>query len=552
MRHGRGMLCCHEYLAADPEHQMTTRLGRLTIGMLSFLACGAALPVRSREIRPTAGGDRPPTGVPMPVDSARYWPTHGWRVSTPEAQGMDARALADAFDYIREHHIPIHSLQIVRNGYLVLDAYFWPFRDSLPHDLASVTKSVTSTLVGIAIGQQRLAGVAEPLLTALGNPAVAHPSDQKGRITIRDLLTMTSGLDCHFDHGEITLGQMMASGDWVRFMLDLPMAAEPGSHYEYCSGGMHLLSSVVARAAGTSTLDFARRVLFGPLGIENIGWPADPQGVQHGWGDLRLQPRDMAKIGYLWLHGGRWESGQIVPAAWLADAVRVHSHPGFSAGQEYGYGIWVYPQRDPVVFEGLGRGGQRISVVPAANLVVVFTGGGFEPSDIGAYIGRALKSDRPLPGDTAADARLTALVRAAAQAPTAAAPHPAPPLAGAISGRTYALDSNPLGLTSLELSFPPGAVASVQFGRGGQSDGPRPVGLDGVPRVSANGRYGLPVAVRGEWQSDSTFVLDYDEVANINDFRLELTFSGSAVSAHLVERTGLVDTRFGGTAGNQR
>ena len=495
-----------------------------------------------------AGGAPPAAGAQQPGGDGSYWPTHGWRRSSPEAQGMDSRVLADAFDFIREHQVPIHGLQIVRNGYLVLDAYFWPFADDEPHDLASVTKSVTSSLVGIAIGRRELSGVDARVLPLFGPQAAGAADARKARVTLEHLLTMTSGLDCRFDHGELTLRQMMASADWRSFVLDLPMAAEPGRRFEYCSPGMHLLSAVVARATGTTTLDFARRTLFGPLGIERVDWPADPQGVQHGWGDLHLQPRDMAKLGYLWLKGGRWEDAQIIPADFLRAALEVHAHPGWSEGQEYGYGMWLYPRRTPPVYEGLGRGGQRISVVPAANLVVVFTGGGFEPGDIGDFIGRAIRSDGPLPEDPAAAARLAAAVREAASAPAAGPVPPAPALAAAVSGRTWALEANPLGIRSLTLSFPGGVEAALELRLADRVDGPRPVGLDGVPRVSGAGRFGLPVALRGAWDGDSTFVLDYDEVGNINAYRFRLTFAGDAVGVELTERTGLFETRFRGSA----
>jgi len=460
---------------------------------------------------------------------------------------MDSRVLAEAFDYIRQRKIPIHSLLIVRNGYLVLDAYFWPFQDGLLHDVASVTKSVTSTLVGIAIGQHELNGVTQPLLAALGGRSVANLDLRKERMTIQDLLTMTSGLDCHVEHGEITLSQMMGSPNWIQFMLDLPMVAEPGSRFEYCSGGMHLLSGLVTRATGVNTLEFARRELFGPLGIADVVWPGDHQGIAHGWGDLHLQSRDMAKIGSLWLDGGRWQNRQLVPAEWMRAAVQVHSHPGFTPGQEYGYGFWIYPNRTPPEFEGLGRGGQRISVVPAKNLVVVFTGGEFEPGDIGNFIGRAIKSDKPLPEHPAGAARLAAAVHDASRPPEVQPVPPAPPLARVISGRTYTLDGNPLGLRSFVLTFPGGAEAQLQLELSDRRDGPRPVGLDGVPRVSSNGRFGLPVAVSGAWESDSLFVLDYNEVGNINTYRFRLTFVDNEVTVAFAERSGaLVEARFGG------
>ncbi len=439
---------------------------------------------------------------------------------------------------MRRQHIPIHSLLIVRNGYLVLDAYFWPNQDGQPHDLASVTKSITSTLVAMAIGEGRLSGLGQPLLPIFGARTVANRDARKEKITLADMLTMTSGLDCRIEQGEITLRQMMASPDWIQFSLDRPMSDEPGRRFSYCSPGMHLLSGVITQVTGGPALDYARRELFGPLGILDAAWPAD-QGVSHGWGDLRLQPRDMARIGYLWLNGGRWQDRQLVPADWMRAAVQVQSHPGFTPGQEYGYGLWLYPRRTPPEFEGLGRGGQRISVIPGRNLVVVFTGGGFEPGDVGRFIGRALRRDGPLPESPAAAARLAAAIREATLPPPPRPVPPPPALALTVSGRSYRLGDNPLGLRSLTLVFPGGAEARLALELADRRDGPRPVGLDGVPRASPNGRFGLPVAVGGAWENDSTFVLEFDEVANINAYRLRLAFSADSVVGTISERTGL-------------
>lgn len=462
---------------------------------------------------------------------------------------MDSKVLAEAFDEIRRRQIAIHSLTIVRNGYLVLDAYFWPFQDNLLHDMASVTKSVTSTLVGVAIGQHKVNSVTQPVTEVLGAPTTANLDFRKKRLTVEHLLTMTSGLDCHQEQGEITLTQMRGSPDWIGFMLDLPMVAEPGSVFEYCSGGMHLLSGIITKATGVNALDFARRTLFAPLGIGDSAWPSDAQGISHGWGDLHLQPRDMAKIGYLWLRGGQWENRQLVPADWMQAAVQVHSHPGSSPGPGYGYGLWIYPDRSPPIFEGLGRGGQRISVVPAKNLVVVFTGGEFEPGDIGQFIGRAIKSDRALPENSAGAARLATAVRAATEPPAARPVTTASTQAEVISGRTYALDANPFDLRSFSLTFSGGATAQLQLELVDRLDRPRPVGLDGVPRVSPDGRFGLPVAVSGAWENDSTFVLDYNEVGNITNRRFRLTFADKGASVELTDRSEpLVTARYRGRA----
>jgi len=480
-----------------------------------------------------------PTASPAAQET--YWPTHGWRSSSPEAQGMDSEALARAFDYIRQNQIPIHSWLIVRNGYVVLDAYFYPFQEGQVHDGASMTKSITSTLIGIAVGEHKLRSVRQPVLSLFPGRNVGNRDERKDRMTVEDLLTMTSGLDCHVDHAEITLREMRESKDWVQFMLDRPMLAEPGSKFEYCSGGMHLLSGIISQTTGSSALEFARRELFQPLGIEGVIWPSDPQGVSTGWGDLHLRPRDMAKTGYLWLHQGRWEGRQILPAEWVPAATGVHSHPG-RENVGYGYGFWVYQQRNPLEYEALGRGGQRITVTPAENRIVVFTGGGFEPGDVGKFIGESIKSNQPLPENPAGLARLAAAVSAATRPPQASTT----PIFKVISGRKYVLEANPRGLKSFSLTFSGPSEAVVQLESTNGQVEERPVGLDGIPRLSPGGRFGLPVALQGRWENNSTFVFDYDEVANINAYRYRLTFVNNDVSIEVSEKTGLMDAKFQG------
>lgn len=450
---------------------------------------------------------------------------------------MDSTKLAEAFDYIQEHKIPIHSLLIVRNGNIVLDAYFYPFQADQLHDGASMTKSVTSTLIGVAIGQNKLAGVTQRVLSLFPQRTIANRDDRKDRVTVEQLLTMTANLDCRALH-EVTLGEMMQSKDWIEFMLDLPMVGEPGSNFVYCSGGMHLLSGIISQSTGISALDFARRELFGPLGITDVAWPADPNGITHGWGDLHLRPRDWAKLGYLWMNHGRWEDRQLVPADWMESASEVHSRASW--GDHYGYGFWIHPDRNPPEFEALGRGGQRVSMLPARNLIVVFTGGEFEPGDIGQFIGQSIKSDKPLPENPNGAARLAKVAREASRPPAAQAVQAQPLIAKSVSGKTYQLQDNPVDLKSFSLTFLPPNEASLHLefinGRIEQ----RPVGLDGVPRISPAGRFGLPVALSGGWKTRNTFAFEYNEVANINSYAFSMTFSDNKnVTVELKEKTGL-------------
>src|SRR4029079_7903913 len=214
-----------------------------------------------------------------------YWPTRDWRTSTPEQQGMDSEKLREALDYIRQRDLAVHSMLIVRNGYLVLDANFYPYNGKDIHDVASVTKSITSTLVGVALNEGRIESLKQPVLSFFSD-SVSNNNERKQRLTMEDLLTMTAGLQCEPRQNEMTLLQMKESTNWVKFMLDLPMSDEPGRKFVYCSGGMHVVSGIITRVTNQSAADFARQSLFKPLGISRVAWPSDPQGVSHGWGDL--------------------------------------------------------------------------------------------------------------------------------------------------------------------------------------------------------------------------------------------------------------------------
>ncbi len=338
--------------------------------------------------------------------AAVYWPTHGWRSSTPEAQGINSRVLADALNAIRARHIPANSLLIERHGSIVLDASFYPYDPDRPHEVFSVTKSVTSSLVGIAVADGRLASLNVPVSTVLPDQVPADTN--KSRITLADLLSMTSGLDCSNSQGMSFLEMMERSPHWVSYALERPEVAEPGTRFGYCAGNMHVVSAVLSRVTGQSAADYARARLFGPLGITEVSWPKDADGISHGFADLQLAPRDMAKLGYLWLHHGVWEGKQIIPAAYLADALSPHAT--VEPGVQYGYGMWLYSGRGhaggPPDFEANGVGGQRIAVIPSQDMVEVITGQGLDANEVASLVSDAVKSDAALPEDSQEFGRL--------------------------------------------------------------------------------------------------------------------------------------------------
>ena len=261
-----------------------------------------------------------------------YWPTQGWQTSTPEQQGIDSAQLAEMVQTIQEKQIAIDSLMIVRNGYVVLDAYYSPYDGSFPHDVASVTKSVMTTLIAIAVDQGKLQ-LDQKVVSFFSNRTIANLDERKKDMTILDLVSMRNGMasGC-FAGDEPTLDAMRATSDWIQAALDRKMVDEPGTHFCYDSPGMHLLSAILQEATGMTTLDFARQNLFEPLGIHDVAWEIDPQGYYHGWGDLHLKPEDAAKLGFLWLHRGAWDGRQIVSASWVSDSVQAHSR---LVGDEY-------------------------------------------------------------------------------------------------------------------------------------------------------------------------------------------------------------------------
>ena len=295
-------------------------------------------------------------------------------------------------------------------------------------------------------------------------------------------------------------------------------------------------------ATDTTTLDFARQRLFEPLGIDDVFWPADPAGINHGWGDLQLRPLDMAKLGLLMLRAGRWEDRQLVPVEWVDSMVTTDSPT--SADQDYGFGWWL-SRGEPALFEAVGRGGQRITVVPERDLIVVITGGGLEPGDIGTFILRSLRSDAPLSADSIGEQRLADLLRLVAEPP--------PPLpvrqsgsAPRVSGRIYDLEENALGVASFSVAFSDARIAVLRLRLDNGEEVVQPLGLDGRYEYALDA--GAASAGRGAWLDDRRFSIELNRLSLINRYLFEVEFDESNVTIEAFEPTELGTTTLRGTA----
>jgi CubicO group peptidase (beta-lactamase class C family) len=471
------------------------------------------------------------TTLTLATQSPAYWPTQGWRSSPPEEQSFDSVKLAEGVQAIRQKGLDVHSLMFVRNGAVLLDTYFYPYDGKTVHEVASVTKSLMTTLIGIAIDQGKLR-LDDPMLSFFPGVTVANRDARKEKVTVRHLATMSSGLDCTAAGDERTLQEMRVSQDWVKFLLDRRMTWEPGAHFEYCSPAIHLLSPILEKATGMTALEFARKYLFEPLGIRDVMWLTDPQGHNRGSEGAYLHPRDMAKIGYLWLQKGVWEGKQIVSRAWVEDSVKVQMKTG--GGDDYGYAWWIATD-EPAAYNAIGRGGQRIIVVPGWNLIIVTTGGGSELDEIEPWLRTTLADiGRTLPANPEGVARLKAATDAAVRPPAPRAVAPLPQTARAVSGKTIVFGTNPFGWESISLVFNDSAVATFKLKLNGAEMVSWPVALDGVYRLF-EGQYGLPMGLRGTWVDDQTFTVEYDNIAGNDHAMLQFRFNGDRVTVRVQE-----------------
>ena len=329
------------------------------------------------------------------------WPTKEWQTSSAEEQGMDSKELAKLVDFGTVHRFD--SLLVVRHGQLVVEAYYAPYSAGIPHAINSCTKAVISTLTAIAFKERLLDNPSHRVLDFFDRLSIANVDDRKEAITVQSLLDMTSGIEWTERLGDSSAAavesqsEMDSSPDWVKFILDRPMSSAPGDIFNYNSGNTHLVSAILTKLTGMSALEYAKSKLFGPLGITKVSWQHDPQGISNGGWGLDLVPRDMAKIGYLYLRKGVWEGQELLPPAWI-DKVSHATVNMRLGGLRYSNLFWALP--DKRVYMAVGRNGQVIMVFPDLDVVAVTTGReNYRLSEVADSISRSVKSDTSLPAD---------------------------------------------------------------------------------------------------------------------------------------------------------
>lgn len=309
----------------------------------------------------------------------------GWEASSLDTEGVDLERIEALIRNILNGRFEnIHSVLLVKNGKLVLEEYFYGYNRDKTHQLRSATKSVTSILVGIAKDQKRINSVDQTLYEIFPEYEELDWSAPKNRITVKHVLTMTAGLDWNewtYPNRDPRSSsyKISRSDDLIAFVLGRKAVQSPGENFNYSSGLSLVLGAVIKNKTGVNANVYAEKYLFNPLNISEFSWQQGPDGVVYTCGGekgLWLKPRDMAKIGFLYINNGNWKGQQIVSSEWVKESTAAHVN-AFFAGSEYGYQWWrgekVIGTKSIKVFYAAGHGGQYIFVCPSMDLVAVFT-----------------------------------------------------------------------------------------------------------------------------------------------------------------------------------
>ena len=434
--------------------------------------------------------------------------------STPEAQGISSRALAAFLDAVERDVNYLHSLIVVRHGHVVAEGYWQPYQAETPHMLFSLSKSFTSSAIGMLVGEGRLS-VEDKVLDYFPDEAPADPSLQLRAMRVRHLLTMTSGHD-----SDPTRPIRQANVSWARAFFDAPLLHEPGERFVYNSGATYMCSAIVQKLTGQRLLDFLGPRLFEPLGFESPTWEQSPQRIDCGGWGLKIRTAEIARFGQLYLQKGVWHGRQLIPADWIAEATSARvsnatlgnpnlGQPDWEQG--YGYQFWRCRHN---AYRGDGASGQFCLVLPEQDAVIATTSGTRDLQRILELVWEHLlpgMRSSALPEDQDAQnvlaARLGGLMMPTPSGATTSS------LAGDLVGRVIAVEPNGDGIEEVVLEADAnGTTLIVRSSHGeqrvpvGQGEWERgELALPGFPSPAQPPS--APMAAAGAWTDERTYVL---------------------------------------------
>jgi CubicO group peptidase (beta-lactamase class C family) len=372
--------------------------------------------------------------------------------STPEEQGISSAAILRLIDALENQVHDLHSLMLVRHGHVVTEVWRTPYGPAFPHQVFSLSKSFTSTAIGLAVAEGFFS-VDDPILSFFPEVAATDAGALFSAVCVRHLLTMSTG------QAMDTWSAMVErrDGNWINGFFEVPVTYEPGSHFVYNTGATYLLSAILQKATGLMLIDFLKPRLFDPLGIEGATWAESPQGMSAGGIGLSVRTEDIARLGQLYLQKGRWNGQQIIPGAWVTTAstkqISNDGHPNPDWSQGYGYQFWMCRHQ---AFRGDGVFGQYCIVLPEQDAVLAITSGIdiFDmqtPLDLVWAILLPAMGDAALPSDAVGQGTLLARLK------TLSLPvpqgQPISSTANQVSGRTYVCEPNELHIETITPQF---------------------------------------------------------------------------------------------------
>jgi CubicO group peptidase (beta-lactamase class C family) len=441
--------------------------------------------------------------------------------SSPEAQGIPSSAILAFVEAADRNIDAMHSVMVLRHGLVVAAGWWSPYDAGTPHSLYSLSKSFTSTAVGLAVAEGKLS-VDDEVLKFFPEDAPAAPSGNLKAMRVSDLLRMSTG---HQDEPSL-----MTAQHWAKAFLAQPVPHKPGTHFLYNTAATYMLSSIVQKATGKTVLDYLRPRLFEPLGIENPTWGTSPQGVTLGGYGLSIRTEDIARFGQLYLQKGQWNGKQLVPAAWVDAATARQtangSDPKSDWDQGYGYQFW---RSRHGAYRGDGAFGQFCIVMPEQDAVVAITSGTKDMQSVLNLVWEhLLPAMKPNPLAADDDARKALEHRLASLSLRAQEGLSSNEKAGSVSRKKYVFSANERKLEAITLDDDGKGDEATIVVRFGGIDRRITVGRGGwrKGRLAFGTLPEQPEAASGAWTADDTFTAKICFYETPFIYTIRLKFSG--------------------------
>ncbi len=460
--------------------------------------------------------------------------------STPEAQGVPSNAIRNFLAAVGKSGQEFHGFMVVRHGYVVAEGWWSPFAPALKHTLYSLSKSFTSTAIGMCIADGKMS-VEDPVIKFFPNDLPDPVPPRLAAMKVKHLLTMNNG----HDGKPMEAMQAEPNGRWAKAYLAEPIPYDPGTHFFYNTGSTYMLSSIVQKLTGKTTFDFLTARLFKPLGIEGADWEISPEGVNVGGYGLRVRTEDIAKFGQLYLQNGSWGGKELIPASWVEEATKKQTTSQDNDsdwGQGYGYQFWRCKPA-PGFYRGDGAFGQYCIVIPQYDTVIAINS---ESKDMGASMKLvwdnllpALKNEKPLPEDLASQKALAEdLKKLALPAPSINA---ISPQAAKISGKEFKLENNAKGLTGIRFTFENNTCKVMVKGKSSTQTLTSGIGhwyTEGNEQDVSVSLFVLPEQVKltsktaasATWQDEQTLLINLKFIENVHGDQWICQFEGDKLT----------------------